>query len=463
MEILILDVSTTITLLHEAIALRSVDEELNISVVYFNKTKFKKSRIPSKYYISFDDELEKEDLLKSEILAKEIYDKYNFGISEALYLDRYRKKDRVHSQYYLRYLLRIDSLLSNGNISAVIGEVALGYEVMTYYLCKKYDIPYLVPSNIYAFSTPRMVFFDREYSDKIIRKVAEYQRNLGLNVEKDLINRLIEERKSIDINRGIGSQMLNFIDSDVLKRLWYNLKNYQGADYRESLLYKFNKRVGNFINKSINRIYFNYFGAKLDQNKNYIFLPLHIQPESTPDTIATYLSNQFELARNISLSLPPNFELIIKEHPNNYGVRNIFQLLKYAQLPYTNFISPKTSSSIIIDHSEIVVTIGGNAAIEAILKGKKAIVLSNIHHSNLSGIYKARNYYDLKSLIKSLVGKSIDQDDRENSLIEYYTTIYSGSFPCVWHQPLMAKDILEKKNIDNIFLGIRKSLQALKG
>lgn len=462
MEVLILDVSTTITLLHEAIAKRCVEEELKVGVVYFNKTKFKKSPISNKYFISFDNKLEDEDFNIAESLVNEIYDRYSFGISEALYLDRYRKNDSRHTNYYLSYLLKIDRLLSNGNIAAIIGEVALGYEVMTFYLCKKHKIPYLVPSNIYAFPSPRMVFFDREYSDEIVRKVAGYQIKQGLGVGPDLVNNLIEERKTIDINKGIASQMLNFIDFDVLKRLWYNVKNYRGADYRESLRYKFNKRISDFINKLINGFYFKYFGTKLKPDSKYIFLPLHIQPESTPDTIATYFSNQFELARNISLSLPPCYKLIIKEHPNNYGVRNIFQLLRYTKLPNTSFISHKIPSSTVIDHSQIVVTIGGNAAIEAVLRGKKAIVLSNVHHSNLFGIYKASNYYALKHLIKNLVDKTIDLKAREKSLTEYYKTLYNGSFPCIWHQPLMAKNILDEKNIENIVSGIQKTIEAVK-
>ncbi|MDP6893688.1 MAG: hypothetical protein QF731_10970, partial [Verrucomicrobiota bacterium] len=70
-----------------------------------------------------------------------------------------------------------------------------------------------------------------------------------------------------------------------------------------------------------------YFKNKyIDQSKlgeiNYIFFPLHAEPEIALSIFSKYYQNQIELIRNIALALPMNYRLIVKEHPRNIGRRS---------------------------------------------------------------------------------------------------------------------------------------------
>ena len=51
-------------------------------------------------------------------------------------------------------------------------------------------------------------------------------------------------------------------------------------------------------------------------NKKFIYFPLHFEPERTLLISGTYYTDQISVIKNIAKSIPIDFTLYVKEHPN---------------------------------------------------------------------------------------------------------------------------------------------------
>ena len=56
---------------------------------------------------------------------------------------------------------------------------------------------------------------------------------------------------------------------------------------------------------------------------NYIYMPLHLEPEMALQNFSPEFNNQLEMIYWISKSLPSNYFIVVKEHPEMYGLRTI--------------------------------------------------------------------------------------------------------------------------------------------
>ena len=59
------------------------------------------------------------------------------------------------------------------------------------------------------------------------------------------------------------------------------------------------------------------------KDKNYIYMPLHLEPEMALQNFSPEFNNQLEMIYWISKSLPSNYFIAVKEHPEMYGLRTI--------------------------------------------------------------------------------------------------------------------------------------------
>ena len=55
--------------------------------------------------------------------------------------------------------------------------------------------------------------------------------------------------------------------------------------------------------------------------KSFIYFPLQFQPEEIIDVKSPFFSNQIETARQVALSLPGSYTLVVKDHPHSRQVR----------------------------------------------------------------------------------------------------------------------------------------------
>lgn len=138
------------------------------------------------------------------------------------------------------------------------------------------------------------------------------------------------------------------------------------------------------------------------EGESYVYMPLHLIPESTTFVKAPLYVNELFIIEEISKSLPIGWMLYVKEHQAMLGERSLAFYKQVNQLPNVKLVSinyyedPKPW----ILNSEGVITITGTSAYEAALLGKKSLVFGDIPFSIIEGITKVNSVDQLPKLIK---------------------------------------------------------------
>jgi len=118
-------------------------------------------------------------------------------------------------------------------------------------------------------------------------------------------------------------------------------------------------------------------------NTDYIFFPLHAEPEIALSVFGRDYINQIETVRRLSQSIPLGYKIILKEHPRNtaYHTANFYR--KLCEIPSVKFISSSVKSSHIIKRAKAVVVISGFVGFEAVLQGVPVIVTGDVNYKIL--------------------------------------------------------------------------------
>lgn len=139
------------------------------------------------------------------------------------------------------------------------------------------------------------------------------------------------------------------------------------------------------------------------EGEDYVYMPLHLIPESSVFVKASFYVDELNLIEQVSKSLPLGWKLYVKEHQAMLGERDIEFYKKAAEIANVRVVQ--------INHYKDpkpwllkckgVVTITGTAAYEASLLGKKAIVFGDVPFSLIEGIIRIRSFEDLPDAIRS--------------------------------------------------------------
>ncbi len=126
----------------------------------------------------------------------------------------------------------------------------------------------------------------------------------------------------------------------------------------------------------------------------YVYLPLHYQPEMSTLPTGGYFEDQRLLAGLIHACLPEGWRLYVKEHPVQVAPVGKGQYSRdfdfYRQLlalPGVGLVPLDQSSFELIDHARAVATITGQAAWEAVNRGKPALTFGHCWYRGCEGVH----------------------------------------------------------------------------
>ena len=186
------------------------------------------------------------------------------------------------------------------------------------------------------------------------------------------------------------------------------------------------KKIKRFYKKNV---------SSVDFNDNFIFYPLHMEPEASHMVRAT-MNCQLYIIEQISRLLPDGYFLYIKEHPDQFmavqeskyyyksimNFRNIDFYKRISKLKNVKIIDAYYPSSSLIDKSLAVTTITGSALFEAVRKNKATIVFGNgtTFLENLNDVFSINDADSLKKAINSVInGFRPDYSDLNENVNKY--------------------------------------------
>lgn len=169
------------------------------------------------------------------------------------------------------------------------------------------------------------------------------------------------------------------------------------------------------------------FEAPVDGEK-YIYMPLHLIPESSTFVKAPVYINELSVIEAVSKALPAGWYLYVKEHQSMVGERGIEFYKKAKKIPNVRLVQlnyykdPKPW----IVKSMGVVTITGTTAYEAALLGKPAFVFGDVPFNVIDGITRVHSFEELPGLFRHCKEQHLAdklQSDNIHSCAAYIKTV----------------------------------------
>ena len=176
------------------------------------------------------------------------------------------------------------------------------------------------------------------------------------------------------------------------------LTNYLGG------IRKKNNR-GKYIDKNLSYV--------IDDTTPFVYFPLQIMPERTILISSPFNTNQVEIIKHISKSLPIGYRLYVKEHPVQVirEWRKISFYKDILSIPNVEFLHHSVKTSEIMKKCSLVITINGAAGLEAAIHKKPSILFSDFSYSILPSVHQLKSTDELPIAIRSSLQRKVDPAD----------------------------------------------------
>lgn len=201
--------------------------------------------------------------------------------------------------------------------------------------------------------------------------------------------------------------------------------------YRKFLNPKLMRRVDSYFSKK-------YISESELPYSDYVFFPLHIEPEVTLLVYSKPYMNQIEVIRNIAYSLPVGMILVVKEHPAARGKRPLSYYKKVEEIFNVRFAEPTMDARSLIVHSKLVAAIAGSVGFEAVLLGKPVLTFGLTPYEILPS-HMVRRIKDLNRLSEEISDLMQHYYFDEESLISYIAAVMSRSVPIDFYTTLLER------------------------
>ena len=141
-------------------------------------------------------------------------------------------------------------------------------------------------------------------------------------------------------------------------------------------------------------------------------------PERTLLISSPFNTNQIEIIKHISKSLPIGYRLCVKEHPTQVTRewRDISFYKEILSIPNVQFLHHSVKSEDVLKKCSLVITIRGAAGLEAAIHKKPTIILSDFCYSILPSVYKLQSIEELPAAIRSSLQTKVNASDVDKFL-----------------------------------------------
>lgn len=194
---------------------------------------------------------------------------------------------------------------------------------------------------------------------------------------------------------------------------------------------------------------------QLENNLDYMFFPLHFEPEAVVSYCAPKYSNQVRVIERVLQSLPVHQALVVKEHPQQPGILASHSYISLKRRwPNLFFASYNDDPYELLKGSIGVITLGGTLGLEALAWGKPVMCLGNSFYEEFHGVFKPA-YDEQINLFNDFILKfSFRVELLQESLAKIYSVLLPGN-------PFPNQYLFEQANINMVSDSIENYLKGL--
>ena len=229
----------------------------------------------------------------------------------------------------------------------------------------------------------------QKYYDDFMAIEPDYMKNERKLLKKSLLSKYLDSAKVKQIKK-----ILKFFKKYGIKENYYI---FQSPALTINLSYlRRNVKRKMRLNKIV-KLYDVDEVSQLNENENYLVYPIHFHPEASTSILAPIYIDEYYNILNISLQLPYNYTLLVKEHPSAVGFTGVEFYEKIKKLPNVKLIHHNVRAKQMVRKSKGVITVTNTMGYESLIMGKKTFLLGRIFyetHPNCVCINSFNELYD---------------------------------------------------------------------
>lgn len=178
----------------------------------------------------------------------------------------------------------------------------------------------------------------------------------------------------------------------------------------------------------------------LEKVEKYAYYPLQVEPEVTLDVFAPYFTDQKWLARQIAMSLPGDYTLVVKDHPQMTGLRPPSYLEDLSRIPNLKLVDYRLPNEKVLRGASLVLSPNSTALVEAAYYGIPAIQFGNQGTpQKMPNVVRHTDMTKLPNILaeRLRVGKLADAEYErklENYVAAAYDTGYEFDYIAAWYE-----------------------------
>ena len=395
---------------------------------------------------------------------KELEKKYGIPFKFIERADRYivyKNQTEINKNMVILTEFLIENVFETKKYTKIIGELASTFNLICYFLSKKYNIEYLffwhgriknkiaiddLEGNRKGLKEKFVELMSRDFTEQEKKILKDYYEEMNVNITPiyEKLNRKIDKAFS----------WIKIYVKPKIKKLYFEILTYkQDREYALLRPKKLKERIKDFIkiitvsskNKKTS------FDS-LNKDDKYLLYPLHFQPEVTTLVFAQEYVDEINTILEIIKYLPKNFYLYVKEHPSMFKFRNLKDYEKLRRNPKIKLISPKISMKELILSSEGVITLTGTAGYEAILLNRPVYLLGKVFYQIYPNVYKINNFKEISKFIEEKKEKN-NTKIKDAFILANILSLKDGNYNDYLLDPDVISDSNSKKMAKIIYEG----------
>jgi hypothetical protein len=190
------------------------------------------------------------------------------------------------------------------------------------------------------------------------------------------------------------------------------------------------------------------------QETNYLYCPLHVEPEATTMVLSDRLTNQLFFIEQLSKSMPAGYKLLVKEHVPMLGRRPNGFYSRIRNLPDVHLISPFSDNFELIRNAMVVCVLSGTAGWEAIELGVPVLVVGDSQYLGIGeGFVRCENLFRLDEDIRTCMSMPPVSMDKVAAFIAATKMLQSDLTPrsvAYWHYGLDPEEVIPQEGVEQL-------------
>lgn len=346
-------------------------------------------------------------------IEKNIFDFSNIDINL-----RYEERRSIYKKHLSLWLTLIKKRKINCFFSFSTPHII--YDFIPYYICKTKKIPTLfTEQNKYnGFRIPRFdLHSDMHDLIKVYKKLKKINKKTKLSTYGEAyINKMISNKMLPRYYNKKQHSYVGFPDIRLDPFVIFLLKILKNIFNKKMINFHIQRRIiqSRFVKKTkFLRSYYNSLCVQSLPESDFIFLPLHYQPESSTSPFGQMYSDQkYFIEEVLHLSSYLKYSLVVKEHPTQKATGRTLSFYEdFKNNKNLFFVKSDFDQYEIIKKCKFLVTITGTAGWEGIFLGKPVVSYGSSYLKHAPGVYNV-NYNDdhekIKKYLKNFKKPSIN-------------------------------------------------------